>query len=75
MLMRVHELLTKCSNRRLWAGYGTGSPCYLCELTITRDQIEYELESTAGETFRVHYLCFSEHLLARGPELVAFSTD
>jgi hypothetical protein len=44
---------------RMWAGYGTGQSCSLCDKPIQRDEVEYEIEHPHGpvQTFRFHTVC------------------
>ena len=50
---------------RTWGGHGVGISCSVCELPITDDQLEFEIEfSRDGDTpglgaFHVHLRCFA----------------
>jgi len=50
---------------RTWSGPGVGASCPVCELPITSDQLELEVEFTRnGDTltldaFHVHIRCFA----------------
>ena len=50
---------------RTWSGPGVGASCSVCELPITDDQLEFEIEfSRNGDTlgldaFHVHIRCFA----------------
>jgi len=46
---------------RTWAGKGDGAICSLCELPVTVDEIEYEVEwEQAGSTrtAHLHLVCY-----------------
>ena len=56
---------------RTWGGPGAGLECTLCELQITTDQIEFEVQfvregMTAPDVFHFHIACFSAWELERG---------
>jgi hypothetical protein len=62
---------------RTWGGDGGGAPCSVCDLPITKDQLEIEIDfahegSAAGvENHHVHPRCFAawEFERARRPGL------
>lgn len=57
---------------KVWAGKGMGQHCVACSQPISAAEIEYEVELTAGQMFRVHRRCHEiwreecEPLTARG---------
>jgi hypothetical protein len=70
----------KLPNRRAdrtWGGPGVGAECAVCELPVTKDQMEFEIEfARDGDTpgldkFHVHVRCFAawefERARARRP--------
>jgi hypothetical protein len=47
---------------RMWGGSGTDQPCALCDMPISSDEIEYEIEIASGSavrTFVFHMVCQS----------------
>jgi hypothetical protein len=61
--------LPKSVETRVWAGPGLGMPCSLCENPILTDDVEYELQHTAGEAlraYRYHRRCHAAWQLERG---------
>jgi hypothetical protein len=47
---------------RMWGGPGVGAPCTICELAVTGNELEFEVEfDTPGglEQFHVHVRCFA----------------
>ena len=50
---------------RTWGGLGAGAPCAVCELPVTKDEMEIEVEfphdgSEPGlEKYHLHVLCFA----------------
>ena len=53
---------------RMWGGPGVGAACAVCDLSITRDQLEFEIEfqRLGGlDTFHVHIRCFAAWELER----------
>jgi hypothetical protein len=51
---------------RTWAGHGRGTLCEHCHQPIEPDQIEYEVELTAGrlvETVSLHLDCYEEWIM------------
>ena len=52
-------------HQRTWGGPGTGGPCSVCDLPVTKDQPEFEIEFTTNGvassvgTFRLHARCFA----------------
>jgi hypothetical protein len=62
--------------KSIWAGPGSGEPCSLCEQTIAKTDMEYELDTSASNshmTVRLHLRCHALWQLevARQSELVA----
>ena len=57
--------------KRTWGGDGGGAPCSVCELLITTDQLEIEIEfahdgSAPGvEKHHVHPWCFAAWVFER----------
>jgi hypothetical protein len=49
---------------RTWGGPGTGAPCAVCGHSVTRDELEYEIEFARDgddpglDKFHVHIKCF-----------------
>jgi hypothetical protein len=67
---RVREVLKagKLPNRRpdsTWGGSGVGAPCAVCDLPITHDQLEFEIEFARNgdnpglDKYHVHVRCFA----------------
>jgi len=67
---KVREVLQagKLPNRRpdrTWGGPGVGAPCTVCDLPVTKDEMEFEIEfshdgSNPGlDKFHVHIRCFA----------------
>jgi hypothetical protein len=67
---KVREVLQagKLPNRRpdrTWGGPGVGAPCPVCDLPVTRDQMEFEIEfarngdSPGLDKLHVHIRCFA----------------
>ena len=51
---------------RVWGGPGAGAPCAVCELPITRDQLELEFDQVgAPDTLHFHIRCFAAWELER----------
>jgi hypothetical protein len=50
---------------RTWGGPGVGASCTICELPITKDEMEFEIEfahdgaSPGLDKFHVHIRCFA----------------
>jgi hypothetical protein len=50
---------------RTWGGPGVGAPCTICELPVTKDQMELEIQfahdgAVPGlDKFHVHVRCFA----------------
>ncbi|PYM19616.1 MAG: hypothetical protein DMD78_24185 [Candidatus Rokuibacteriota bacterium] len=56
---------------RTWGGPGVGAPCAVCELPVTRQQMEFEIQfardNPAGlDKYHVHTRCFAAWELERG---------
>lgn len=59
---------------RTWGGPGVGAPCEICELSVTKDEMEFEIEFArdgAGpepglDKFHVHPRCFAAWEFERG---------
>jgi hypothetical protein len=67
---RSHELIQagKLPNRppkRTWGGSGVGADCTICNVTVKRDELEYEIEFARDgnddtvDTYHVHIRCFA----------------
>lgn len=54
---------------RTWGGPGVGAPCAVCDLPITRDHLELEIEFVrlggGLENLHVHIRCFAAWELER----------
>jgi hypothetical protein len=56
---------------RTWGGAGIGGPCSVCELSVTRDELEFEIQfahdgAVAGlDKVRLHVRCFAVWELER----------
>ena len=52
-------------HERTWGGPGTGGPCSVCDLPVTKDQPEFEIEFTTNGVassvgkFLLHARCFA----------------
>lgn len=46
------------SPEQTWGGPGTGVQCALCEATVTRDELEFEVDF-GRERYHLHLACFS----------------
>jgi hypothetical protein len=52
-------------HERTWGGPGTGGPCSVCDLPLTKDQPEFEIEfarngfASSPGTFLLHARCFA----------------
>jgi len=50
---------------RTWGGPGVGAACVVCDLSVTKDELEFEIEfSQAGDSpgldkYHVHIRCFA----------------
>ena len=50
---------------RTWGGPGVGAPCVICQLAVTSDEMEFEIEfahegDSAGlDKFHLHIRCFA----------------
>jgi hypothetical protein len=50
---------------RTWGGAGVGAPCSVCELLITKDEMEFQIEfardggNPGVDKFHVHIGCFA----------------
>lgn len=65
------ETLPLVKPNRTWGGPGAGLECTVCELQITTDQIELEVQFVregmpAPDVFHFHLACFSAWELERG---------
>ena len=60
---RVSEGRLPCRRQdHTWAGKGTGLDCVVCELPITSQQVEYELQFDGAAPLvvvRLHRICFA----------------
>jgi hypothetical protein len=67
---KVREVLQagKLPNRRpdsTWGGSGVGAPCAVCDLPITHDQLEFEIQfahdgaNPGIDKYHVHVRCFA----------------
>jgi hypothetical protein len=56
---------------RTWGGPGVGAPCAVCDLPVTKDQLEFEIQfshdgATPGlDKYHVHIRCFAVWELER----------
>jgi len=56
---------------RTWGGPGVGAPCTVCELPVTKDQMELEIEFARDsdypgiDNYHVHVKCFAAWELER----------
>ena len=49
---------------RSWGGYGVGAACAICELPVTKQEVEFEIQYGDGHSpgideFHVHVRCFA----------------
>jgi hypothetical protein len=50
---------------RTWGGPGVGAPCTVCELPVTKGEMEFEIQFARGsenpglDKFHVHIRCFA----------------
>ena len=46
---------------RTWGGPGVGAPCAVCELPVTKDEKEFEIQFARDglDKFHVHIRCFA----------------
>jgi hypothetical protein len=50
---------------RTWGGPGVGATCAVCDLSVTHDQMEFEIEFARGgdypglDDYHVHMRCFA----------------
>jgi hypothetical protein len=51
--------LPKDAPVKVWAGYGTGKKCDACDLSTTKEGIEYEVDMADGLTFRFDQPCLA----------------
>jgi hypothetical protein len=42
---------------RIWAGYGNGTVCDGCEISIEPKEVEHEVELENGRTLHFHIAC------------------
>lgn len=62
--IRSGRLPTRLQDR-MWGGPGLGARCPVCELTVTKDQLEMQIEfgrngSDPGiDTYHLHVRCFA----------------
>jgi len=58
---RIRDGRLPCiTDYRTWGGRGSGGPCALCDVIISRDEVEYEIEApdpAGGRLYRFHFLC------------------
>jgi hypothetical protein len=52
-------VLPKDAPVKMFAGYGTGMVCAACDLSTTKDDIEYEVDMADGRTFAFHQPCIA----------------
>ena len=53
---------------RMWGGPGAGAPCVVCQMPISRDQLEVEIEFDrlgGPDKLHVHIRCFAAWVLER----------
>jgi hypothetical protein len=57
--------LPSCRADRVWGGPGVGAVCAVCDLPVTKDEMEFEIEfahdgdSPGLDKFHVHVRCFA----------------
>ena len=57
--------LPACRPDRTWGGPGVGAACAVCELPVTKDQLEFEIQFARDgdnpglDKFHVHVRCFA----------------
>ena len=50
---------------RTWGGPGVGAPCTICELPVTKDELEFEIEFARNgdnpglDKYHIHVRCFA----------------
>jgi hypothetical protein len=50
---------------RTWGGPGVGAPCVVCDLPVTKDELEFEIQFTHDgdnpglDKYHVHVRCFA----------------
>ena len=50
---------------RTWGGPGVGAPCVVCDLPVTKDQLEFEIQFSHNgdnpglDKYHVHVRCFA----------------
>jgi len=63
---RARELISSgrlpgLTPKNVWGGHGSGEQCALCGKSISRDEVEYEIEDrtqgNAAVLYRFHFLC------------------
>jgi hypothetical protein len=55
---------------RMWGGKGCGAPCDFCRVTVSAEEIEYEVEARLeGETLMLHFhpRCYDAWRASREP--------
>jgi hypothetical protein len=52
-------VLPKDAPVKMWAGYGTGQTCAACDLSTTKEDVEYEVDMVDRRTFVFHQLCLT----------------
>ena len=63
--------LPACRPDRTWGGAGVGAPCSVCELSVTRDELEFEIQfahdgAVPGlDKVHLHVRCFAVWELER----------
>jgi len=57
---------------RTWGGPGVGAPCAICELPVTKDQMEFEIQFARDgdnpglDKYHIHIKCFAAWEFERG---------
>ena len=52
-------VLPKDAPVKMFAGYGTGKVCVACDLSTTKEDVEYDVDMADGRTFSFHQLCIT----------------
>jgi hypothetical protein len=63
-IVRIRQkVLPAQAPKSIWAGQGSGEKCSLCERTIEKTEMEYELDAPVSRTNRVIRLHLQCHAL------------
>jgi hypothetical protein len=52
-----YGILPSCEPVMSWAGYGNGTLCDGCDMSIQPKEVEYEVELENGQTLHLHVAC------------------